>query len=185
MGIRGELMFDHFYSDPHFWHSKILEKSDRPFVSIEEMNAVLIEAYRRLVKPEHVVLWLGDVAFGGQKLVTGILKQLPGKKILIPGNHDRKERAMLRAGFDAVVPSLRLLMGERTVVCSHYPYPEGLRDNQADHGNLPERKKGEVLLHGHTHSSKKRDGNMINCCVDAWDWRPASRGEVESLVASV
>lgn len=180
-------MFDHFYSDPHFWHSRILELADRPFLSVEEMNATLIEAYRQRVKPEHVVLWLGDCAFGGVALLRDILRELPGKKVLIPGNHDlsRSERSFLRAGFDAVVPSAKLLMGERTVLCSHYPYSDGLRANQSGHGNEPVRKKGEVLLHGHTHLQRKRDGNMINLCVDAWDWRPASRGEVESLVASV
>lgn len=38
--------------------------------------------------------------------------------------------------------------------------------------------EGEILGHGHTHSREKRFANMINFCVEAWGYAPASEDEV-------
>lgn len=40
----------------------------------------------------------------------------------------------------------------------------------------------KILLHGHTHSSKKRFANMINCSVEAWDYTPASEEQIIKLI---
>jgi calcineurin-like phosphoesterase family protein len=46
----------------------------------------------------------------------------------------------------------------------------------------PERKKGLVLLHGHTHDRLKVRGNQIHVGVDAWDWGPALYDDVAELI---
>jgi len=42
--------------------------------------------------------------------------------------------------------------------------------------------EGEILLHGHTHNKSKRIANMINCCVEAWDYIPPSEDDVYDLI---
>jgi calcineurin-like phosphoesterase family protein len=45
--------------------------------------------------------------------------------------------------------------------------------------------EGLILIHGHTHSTKKRFANMINVSTEAWDYYPASREEIEYLVNEI
>lgn len=37
---------------------------------------------------------------------------------------------------------------------------------------------GQILLHGHTHNDTKRVGNMINICVEAWNYLPPSEKDI-------
>lgn len=43
--------------------------------------------------------------------------------------------------------------------------------------------EGKILLHGHSHSDQKRFANMINLSVEAWNYFPASKEEIESLIS--
>jgi len=46
----------------------------------------------------------------------------------------------------------------------------------------PVRRKGEVLIHGHTHLKRKLHENMIHVGVDAWDFRPVLYEEIEEMI---
>ncbi len=158
---------DWFISDTHFWHANIIEYCGRPFGSVEEMNSALIANFRSLVQPSDVVLWVGDVFLGPVERSQEILDQLPGRHLLVRGNHDRSAAAMARLGF-VVAADMALWMADRVVRVSHKPEPVG---------------SGEFRLHGHTHSKTRRTDNRIHVGVDAWDYRPAHRSEIEALIA--
>lgn len=182
------MLIHHFYSDPHFGHHNILEYSNRPFSDTKEMEEVFIERYNAHVSENDVVLWCGDCSYRLQELPE-ILSRMNGRKILIRGNHDKASGYMAKLGFDLVMDELVLHIGNRTCRVSHYPYAgtsyiRGKKDERYL-DRRPQRQKGEVLIHGHTHSGKQRDGNMIHVGVDAWDYRPASFAEVAALVAEV
>ena len=49
----------------------------------------------------------------------------------------------------------------------------------------PPRIKGEVLIHGHTHQPRRRDGNQIHVGVDAWDYAPVPLAAIEALIREV
>lgn len=55
-------------------------------IRTREMNNILINDWNKVVGKNDLVYHLGDVCFGDP---TEILRQLNGKIILIPGNHDR------------------------------------------------------------------------------------------------
>ena len=78
-----------FTSDLHLGHKNILKLCNRPFSSIEEMDAVLIENWNRKVHKNDQVYILGDLMYRNEKLPEEYLRQLNGKKHLITGNHDR------------------------------------------------------------------------------------------------
>lgn len=76
-------------SDTHFGHENIIEYCIRPFSSIHEMNRVLISNWNRIVKPNDIVYFLGDLSFGRSKKPPSYwLNQLNGDIRFIRGNHD-------------------------------------------------------------------------------------------------
>lgn len=195
-------MIDAFWSDQHFGHGRIIEYSERPFSSLEEMHETMIRNFNEVVGPSDTCLWGGDCFMGG---VDGreILSRLNGTQVLVLGNHDRSAARMFELGFTVVAEEMFLRMAGRNVRVKHYPYwydpPKDEEGNPLDrHGRpirpkklklmrsvAPPRVKGEVLLHGHTHSSKKRKDNMVHIGVDAWGYRPATWKEVEEIVATI
>ena len=78
-----------FTSDLHLGHKNILKLCNRPFSSIEEMDATLIENWNKKVHKNDQVYILGDLMYRNEKPPEEYLRQLNGKKHLITGNHDR------------------------------------------------------------------------------------------------
>lgn len=179
-------MVDAFYSDPHFGHAKIIEYCNRPFADAEEMTKVLIERYNEVVSHDDTVLWVGDCFFKRDVAPEEILQQMNGRKLLVLGNHDRSASAMARLGFDVVARELHMFIEDRRVLVNHYPYwdQRGPNDDR-DKEMRPRKVKGEVLIHGHTHSLRRKDGSMVHVGVDAWDYRPVRYAEVAALVREI
>lgn len=55
---------DFVTSDTHFGHERISMLAGRPFATVAEMDAALVERWNRAVPPDAVVLHLGDLALG-------------------------------------------------------------------------------------------------------------------------
>lgn len=72
-------------SDTHWNHDRIATYCKRP----ENFTEMLIKRWQEVVQPEDLVIHLGDVAIGNRRRVKDILAELPGRKILVLGNHDR------------------------------------------------------------------------------------------------
>lgn len=106
-----------FTSDWHLGHKRIIELCRRPFDSVEQMNAEIIENHNALVEETDVVWMLGDMIMGDIEAGLNLVSKINGRKHLICGNHDRpfhghgqdaKTRAAWRqryldAGFASVV----------------------------------------------------------------------------------
>jgi calcineurin-like phosphoesterase family protein len=179
-------MISHFYSDPHMGHLNIIDYAERPFYFIDQMDEALVSNYNEMVGPDDAVLWLGDAFFYPFEKAKKLLAAMNGTKILILGNHDRSRSSMSKLGFSLVLKEAVMHIGGRTVRLSHYPYAgsagRGKGKDDRYINRRPVRKKGEVLIHGHTHTNRKVYENQIHVGVDAWDYRPVSYKEVESLI---
>lgn len=83
-------------SDTHFNHKNIATYCQRP----ENFTELIIKRWNETVKPEDLVIHLGDVQIG--KKSEWIMPNLPGRKVLILGNHDRQNSATwwMEHGFD-------------------------------------------------------------------------------------
>lgn len=171
-------MIDYYYSDPHFGHANIVAFANRPFTPATQTEE-LIRRYNSVVSEHNLVLWLGDCFFTDKSIAKDIMSQLYGRKGLVMGNHDRNTQWMIDVGFDFVAEH-ELYVGlpgvAERVKCCHFPY------DYTDGPSTPVNPKHEYLLHGHTHSPIKRQGNMIHVGVDAWDWAPASAEAVAALI---
>lgn len=178
-------MITHVYSDPHFGHANIIDYSQRPFDDVRQMNDALIELYNQEVNPEDTVLWLGDCFLMPFDEAAKTMSALHGDKILVPGNHDRSIRAMLKVGFTLVVPEASLLVDGRKCRCHHYPYVTKQDEEIGTWKGRPLRnhsEKGVILLHGHTHAKHQRHDDMVHVGVDAWEFRPVRLTELAKLL---
>lgn len=174
-------MFDAFYSDPHFGHKNIISFCNRPWDTVEDMNRGLIGKYKATVSSKHLVLWCGDSFFMPDKAAAEVMRELPGRKWLIIGNHDKSPRRMLDIGFELVTPELVFHLGGRTVRATHYPPQNAAMDDRAL--NYPKPQPGVVNMHGHTHSEHVvSKASSLHVGVDAWDYRPATRDRVEAVL---
>lgn len=110
-----------YIGDPHFYHYNILKYDNRPFHSVSEMNETIIRNWKARVKPEDTVYIIGDVSWSDDlSSNNAIFNQLPGKKILIKGNHDRPMRDM-RYHFTEVCEYKEINDNGTKVCMFHYP----------------------------------------------------------------
>jgi calcineurin-like phosphoesterase family protein len=118
-------------SDTHWNRNKIKTYCVRPPGYTERS----IRLWNNTVKPEDMVIHLGDVAIGGYDQVKEILDSLPGTKVLVTGNHDESKSLTwwMRNGFVFACEGLAF----RNIWLSHRPayrLPPGCHLNV--HGHL-------------------------------------------------
>jgi calcineurin-like phosphoesterase family protein len=192
-----------FISDLHFGHGKVIEYSNRPFKSVDEMDEALIKRWNSVVRPEDTVIVVGDFFMYHKKAkLKEILSRLNGKKILVRGNHDMTAPEMLTIGFDHVCESMTMKIANEIVNVSHYPYARPwwwIAFYRFMHKLLPAKffnprvfknqlkPDGRFLIHGHTHSiyqatPKKK---MIHVGVDAWDYKPVSIQKIGNMISEI
>lgn len=167
---------DLIISDLHFSHYKILQYENRPFNTIDEMNATIINNWNHVVNPNDRVFILGDVMFTqSPDVVINVLNQLKGRKVIILGNHDDPLKKLYRKG-QYTNPKERIFIAgqiyepkvdfghgkfEKVVLC-HYPMYSW---NAAFHGRLH--------FYGHVHSKTVTSlNNAFNVSADIQNFTP-------------
>jgi calcineurin-like phosphoesterase family protein len=184
-----------FTADLHLGHHNIIDYCDRPFPHVDAMNDALIERWNDAVAVDDTVWVVGDFALGKIADTLPLVGLLHGRKILVPGNHDRcwaghgrradgwTERS-LDAGFEEVRQgSTRIDIAGTTVVVCHFPYrgDSQPRDRYLEHRPIDKR---DWLLHGHVHDHWTQNGRMINVGVDATAFRPIDSDAIAGIIRS-
>jgi calcineurin-like phosphoesterase family protein len=154
-----------FTSDSHFGDHRTLNIWKRPFASVAEMDAALIEAWSGSVGAEDEVWHLGDFARRTDD-VPALLARLPGRKHLVRGNNDPPGTAAAE-GWASVQDYAELDVDGRKLVLCHYPF----RSWNGQH-------KGALNLHGHSHGRLKPMPRQVDVGVDVWRWRPVTLAEL-------
>lgn len=142
-----------FTGDLHFGHENVIAFDNRPFKSVEEMDAEIIRRWNNKVGKGDLTYVLGDMIWKTRNDdAPSLIKQLNGQIILIKGNHDRflhnaKAKAALAGikDYDDICVTLKDGTKKR-VILSHYftPMYNGHR-HQAIH------------LHAHSHFTDEAD----------------------------
>ena len=158
-----------FIADTHFGHENILRFCNRPFNNAAEMDACIYDNWSAVVGQNDTVYHLGDVVFRDREKVLETItriRKLPGKKYLIPGNHDWRYPGMLSDAFAEVLPpifetSIPIKHGSQGVVLCHYPIMSwnGLY-------------KGTIQLYGHVHGRIPGNNRQVDVGVDNWEFSP-------------
>jgi len=161
------------YSDPHFYHQNIctFTRDDgtklRPWDDAEKMTEDMIQWYCEVVRPEDRVYILGDVAFS-PTLLRKAVERLPGRKVLVPGNH---EPPKMRKYFD-LFDDVRGYVVKKGFIMSHIPIHPGSLS------------RWSLNIHGHTHANQvtevgygedyreRNDPRYYCACVERTNFRP-------------
>jgi calcineurin-like phosphoesterase family protein len=158
-------MTTYFTADTHFGHHNGIEQNRRPFPSVAEMNAAMIDRWNAVVGPEDEVWHLGDFAYKSARPVQGILSELNGHKHLILGNHDAPKTRTLPWASVSQMKEV-LVDGQRIFLC-HYPMM-----------SWPAMNRGAIHLHGQVHGKQLGPAGSIDVGVDEWEFRPVSLPQI-------
>ena len=201
-------------SDPHYWHKNIVrgisnwsDKSGcRDFDKMSQHNNTIVNHMNRLVKPDDVLICLGDWSFSGIDKIWEFRKKLNVKEIhLLLGNHDHhiendkyievngeEELAKKIAGRigtdqnDYFVSTQDLFTSVNHVAlfqihglrlfCSHYAHRVWNKSH-----------KGRVHLYGHSHGTLPDFGRSMDVGIDAaykrfGEYRPFKFQEIQRIM---
>lgn len=171
-------MQEWFTSDNHFGHANVIGYCDRPFATVEAMDAELIRRWNQRVGLTDTVYILGDFALCKKPRREEIISSLNGTKILVRGNHDGDAQDCKKV-FQMVCERMKVRIAKKlNVEMSHFPY-------ECIDGRYPERHpkdQGNWILHGHVHQHWKKRGRQINVGVDVWGYAPVSKEEILAVI---
>lgn len=157
---------DWITSDHHFGHKNIIAYEDRPFSSIEEMDAYMIERWNKTVAPDDTVYHLGDFALSSRQHIIELIEQLNGRIVLILGNHDFRNGGpnFYAEHVDSVYKQLVLYHDDM------WSYGGNSSYLLLTHRPLAR----YIHLQGKTPLDQFRVPvmNQLNVAVECWDYRP-------------
>jgi len=171
-----------FTSDSHASHRNIIKYCNRPFKSVEEMNAKLIENWNALIEPGGLTFHLGDFCFGTIENWKDFRSQLNGDIILIKGNHDKFQNGQIKHLFLDVFDFLEIDVkdedapnGWQHITLCHY----ALRVWNRSH-------YGAYSLFAHSHGTLPDDPNSLSfdVGVDCHNYKPISYNRVKEIMAT-
>lgn len=126
-------------ADTHFFHRTMNIKCGWP----ENFEYTIIKKCSHLVMSQDTLFHLGDVIFYQMGKLKHLLDKIPGKKILLRGNHDKKSNCWYtRNGFSFVAD--QIVLG--STILSHKPI-QTFSDNV------------RLNIHGHCHEKE---------CTESW-----------------
>lgn len=165
----------YFTADTHFGHANILRFCDRPFASVQEMDATMIRKWNAKVHNNDTVFILGDMFFRSTN-VEEVLGQLKGKKRLIVGNHDTfwMRKVSLEKYFESVDSLLEISDGQHGLTLCHYPMLSWNHQRRT------------YMIHGHIHNDTTMDfwpliaarERVLNAGADINRFEPVSFDEL-------
>jgi len=172
-----------FTSDWHFYHEMILKYCERPFDTAGKMRSYILGQLKKYVKESDTLYIVGDMSLlhdSNSNRLMEDLKHVPGKKILIWGNHDRMQIASyLDMGISEIHSSLPF----EYMIDSQRGYDFYLAHDPA-WAQIP----NTNWIHGHVHRMWKfkhldeLNVNLINVSVDVWDFKPVSIDQIIALM---
>lgn len=154
-----------FTADTHFGDHRTINIHKRPFASVAEIDAELIERWNAVVRAEDVVWHLGDVARRPAD-VAALLARLNGTKHLLRGNNDPGATGAA-LGWASVGDYAEIEVDGRPLILGHYAFRSWNRQH-----------KGSLNLHGHSHGRLTPVPRQYDVGVDVRDFRPVTLAQL-------
>jgi len=165
-----------FTADTHFDDEFAIQYFNRPFQSVDEMNAVMVERWNEVVTAGDIVYHVGDFTPKDLSRFTKWTRQLNGSIRILPGNMDRLwlPDFVINPKVQVMPPLISLAfehlgsVGQpQVIVLCHYSLQVWERSNH-----------GSWHLFGHTHGKLKGVGKSFDVGVDCTDFAPLSLDRV-------
>lgn len=189
-----------FTSDLHFQSTEspgIIDWAHRPFKSVEKHDAALIRGIQERVKPDDLLIHVGDfMNYGknrgresGRAKPEEYVKRIGRQIVFLEGNHDPNNHVR------CIGRTLTTKVGRFIVSVGHYPASH----DRFEVSDIPEYGHQRVHIHlcGHVHDKWRYkierlelyDGDQdwlnVNVGVDAWKYRPVSEAELDAYIGKV
>jgi len=170
-----------FTADTHFDDHHAIQYFNRPFRSVGEMNAVMVEKWNSVVSESDIVYHLGDFTLDDIHHFTEWVSQLHGNIKILPGSHDQpwlrdsvaSERVQVIAPLVSLeFPEIMAGKDPQVIVLCHYSMQVWDRCNY-----------GAWHLFGHSHGKLKGIGLSFDVGVDCTGFTPLSLQTVASKMA--
>lgn len=127
-----------------------------------------------LVKPDHVLIHVGDVALGSRSELQDVMSRLPGcRKFLVEGNHDKRSKIRRFPQWESITRYQDTL---------HVSY-RGLRIAITHRMEDMDTVGVQLAIHGHIHERGSHvrwigDLMIVNACVEQWHYVPINLGDL-------
>jgi calcineurin-like phosphoesterase family protein len=162
----------YFTADTHIGHEFIIKACNRPFDSVIEMNETIISNWNSKVKPNDTIYHLGDFSYRCKNPYE-YFARLNGRKILVKGNHDKKD--VLKLPWEAIHKVVDdLFIDNILLYLCHYSH-------RVWHNSC----HGSYHLFGHSHGKLLPYGFSFDVGVDAWGFKPVSWDEIKQKMATL
>lgn len=120
-------------TDNHFFHKNLVLRGHRP----ESHHELQIKYWKEMVNPSDIIFCLGDFSLGSTKETIELIQELPGRKVLVLGNHDSHSALWyMRNGFEFAATGILY----RNIWFTHEP-----------DSTLPD--GADINVHGHIHDT--------------------------------
>lgn len=153
-----------FAADLHLGHENACTKFTRPdgsplrnFKNAEEMDEYIITNWNETVDPQDRVYILGDCVINKKFLPK--LKELKGRIVLVPGNHDIYN---LKKDYPENWEIRGYVVKATPFIASHIP----IKESQIQRFGLN--------IHGHLHYHVEPNPNYINVSMEQIQYKPIS-----------
>ena len=165
-----------FTADTHFDDEFAIPYFSRPFKSVDEMNAVMVERWNHVVSDGDLVYHLGDFTTKDLNLFTKWANRLNGNIRVLPGNMDElwlqgfvpnQKVVVLPPLISVTFEQFGTVAGPQRIVLCHYSLQVWERSNH-----------GSWHLFGHSHGKLKGIGLSFDVGVDCTDFVPLSLDQV-------
>lgn len=172
-------MTDFFTADPHLGHANIIKHCHRPFrthdgrLDVALMDRTIIKNWNSVVGRKDRVYVLGDFCHWKGLKADHYLKKLNGSKVLIKGNHDKKDTLQAK-GWEAVHTRYNYSQAGETIILDHY----ALRSwDRSFHGSWH--------LYGHTHGRLIGARRSFDIGMDAWNFFPIPFSKIRDIMKTL
>ena len=141
------------------------------------MNDTIIMRFNEVVKPNDILIHLGDIAFGIHYLKE-FLQRLNCKNIyFLPGNHDKEivKSKKLQSYFTKyLLPLQDFIINDQHIVCSHFAMKVWSRSHISNNFS--------INLYGHSHGMLSNTNQSMDVGVDTNNFYPYRFEEIMKLL---
>lgn len=158
-----------FIADEHYGHwtsseRNIIKYCNRPFDSIEEMDAEIIKRFNSVVSKDDITIHAGDFTLKNKQVAYDYLQKLNGDHLCLQGSHDR--------WLPKAAPYIwqKTIENQFLVVC-HY----SMHTWHRSHYN-------SFQLYGHSHGKLAPEGKQHDIGVDNNNFYPVSFDKIVEIM---
>lgn len=175
----------YYIADIHFGDLRVFNKCSKPFKNLNEYEIEIVKQWTKKVSNDDTVYVLGDISDGIYLKSIDLIRNLPGKKNLIIGNHDLPilDKIKKSGVFDTIEFMGLIEDNGRKVCLCHYPVMDWM-----------EFSRGGYLVYGHIHNKTGfnnkaypqikeyfKDKLGYNAGVDVTNYEPVTLDEMIKL----